>query len=86
LNDLQPKKAIIGAAGLRSYSEKRSNVLALAKELIEAGHISPVIDGCYLWEQIAEAHRYVDTGHTKDTIVITWSRTTNNKWVLPKGT
>jgi NADPH:quinone reductase-like Zn-dependent oxidoreductase len=45
--------------------------LAKMKELVEAGHIRPVVDRCYPLEEIAEAHRYVGQGHKRGGVAIT---------------
>jgi NADPH:quinone reductase-like Zn-dependent oxidoreductase len=48
-----------------------SNRLALIKQLVEDGHIKPVIDRTYPLEQIVAAHRYVGMGHKKGGVAIT---------------
>jgi NADPH:quinone reductase-like Zn-dependent oxidoreductase len=46
------------------------------KELVESEKITPINDKCYPFEQIIDAHRYVELGHKKGNVAITVNKLT----------
>jgi NADPH:quinone reductase-like Zn-dependent oxidoreductase len=59
------KRIIAGPAA------ERADDVRLLAELAASGELKPVIDREYPFEQIADAHRYVDAGHKKGSVVVT---------------
>ena len=57
------------AVSFSTPSKKDS--MALLKELIEAGKITPVVDRTYQLRDVPEAIRYMETGHAQGKVVIT---------------
>lgn len=49
--------------------ESLDDMLAI-KDLVDTGAIKAVIDRCYPIEQAAEAHRYIEAGHKRGSVVL----------------
>jgi NADPH:quinone reductase-like Zn-dependent oxidoreductase len=68
-------KKVLKQNGLFLSSHSRSTIetedLNVLKKLIEEGKLKAAIDRTYPFEQIVEAHRYVDKGHKKGNVAIT---------------
>jgi len=53
-----------------SSATLKTEDLTVLKQLIESGKIRSVIDRCYPFAQVPEAHKYVQTQHKKGNVVI----------------
>jgi NADPH:quinone reductase-like Zn-dependent oxidoreductase len=53
---------------------ERADDLRTLATLAEAGAFRPVIDRCFPFEQIVDAHRVVDTGRKRGNLVVTFAR------------
>lgn len=69
---LGPLVSMTGNRKMGNVMAKPDNEsLAFLKDLLEAGKVKPVIDRCYPLGEVAEAIRYLETGHAQGKVVIT---------------
>ncbi|MFI6901763.1 NAD(P)-dependent alcohol dehydrogenase [Nonomuraea sp. NPDC050394] len=60
-----------GRKVVTGMSIDKNDSLPFLKNLIEAEELRVVIDRRYTFDQLAEAHRYVETGHKRGNVVVT---------------
>lgn len=54
----------------RGFARELQEDVVLLKQLLEQGHIIPVIDRIYPLAEIVKAHRHVEGGHKKGNIIV----------------
>ncbi|MGD0818103.1 MAG: NAD(P)-dependent alcohol dehydrogenase [Methanomassiliicoccales archaeon] len=66
-------KHVIGGQASKGITQKeQKEALIFLKELVETEKIRPVMDRTYPFERIAEAHSYVDKGHKKGIVAVSF--------------
>jgi NADPH:quinone reductase-like Zn-dependent oxidoreductase len=67
---LKPTGLYLNVMTASKGADKLENLVFL-KGLVEEGNLKPVIDRVYPFEQIVEAHRYVEKAHKRGNVAIT---------------
>lgn len=57
-------------ASVKGSAKKSEKALELLAELLANGTVKSVIDKTYQWDEIVEAHQYVDQGHKAGNVVV----------------
>lgn len=65
------RKLKFAATGMRK-NDLQMRDLDVLRDLLESGKITPIIDRVYKLEQIQEAHAYVDRGHKRGNVVVSF--------------
>ncbi|PUB13678.1 NAD(P)-dependent alcohol dehydrogenase [Yoonia sediminilitoris] len=65
------KARLRGKQLIGGVASESGEILGKVVELAAQGHYKPVIDRCYDFSHMVDAHRHVDTGHKKGNVVVT---------------
>lgn len=63
------KRAVFAATGLRKPADKKKDLELLSK-LVEQGKLKAMISQSFSLEQMAQAHKYVETGHKRGSAAV----------------
>ena len=65
------KKLKFAATGIRKH-DLRMRDLIILRDMLATGSLTPIIDRVYKLEQIQDAHAYVDGGHKRGNVIISF--------------
>ena len=66
-------RLFFGRAFYYAFAEPSGEFLEEVREMVEKGEVKPLIDAVYTMDEIVDAHKHVEGGHTRGKVVITVS-------------
>ena len=64
-------RVFFGRAFYYVFAEPSGELLEEVREMVEKGEVKPLIDAVYTMDEIVDAHKHVEGGHTRGKVVIT---------------
>ena len=64
-------RVFFGRAFYYVFAEPSGELLEEVREMVEKGEVKPLIDAVYTLDEIVDAHKHVEGGHTRGKVVIT---------------
>ena len=64
-------RLFFGRAFYYAFAEPSGEVLAEVCDMVEKGEVKPLIDAVYTMDEIVDAHKHVEGGHTRGKVIIT---------------